>query len=91
LRAIEMVAAMGLLPQLADALIERLQDEDHLVRVAAADALQHCTADDVRNALLAAIDDRSIAVQTAARNSLRALNGESTVGNAPTLIEEGAP
>jgi HEAT repeat protein len=90
LRAIEMVGAMGLLPQVADALIERLQDEDHLVRVAAADALQHCTADDVRNALLAAIDDRSVAVQTAARNSLRALNGETTPGAAPTLIEKGA-
>jgi HEAT repeat protein len=82
---------MGLLPRLADALIERLQDEDHVVRVAAADALQHCTADDVRNALLAAIDDRSVAVQTAARNSLRALNGEPTTGDAPALVEEGAP
>lgn len=91
LRTIEMIAAMGLLPQLADALIERLQDEDHLVRVAAADALQHCTADDVRTALLAAIDDRSIAVQTAARNSLRALNGETAPGDAPTLIGEGSP
>jgi HEAT repeat protein len=76
LRAIEMVVAMELFPQLADALIERLQDEDHLVRVAAADALQYCTADDVRSALLAAIDDQSVAVQMAARNSLRALNGE---------------
>ena len=91
LRAIEMIAAMGLLPQVADALIERLQDEDHLVRVAAADALQHCTADDVRNALLAAIGDRSVAVQTAARNSLRALNGETTPGSAPTHVGEGAP
>lgn len=91
LRAIEVIAAMGLLPQLADALIERLQDEDHLVRVAAADALQYCTADDVRNALLAAIDDRSVAVQTAARNSLRALNGEANPGGAPNLIGEGAP
>lgn len=88
LRAVEMTAAMGLLPQLADALIERLQDEDHVVRVAAADALQHCTADDVRTALLAAIDDRSVAVQTAARNSLRALNGEPI---AAAVDERGAP
>lgn len=78
LRGIQMVAAMGMIPQLADALIERLQDEDHVVRVAAADALQYCTAEDVRTALLAAIDDRSIAVQTAARNSLRAINGDAT-------------
>lgn len=91
LRAIEMVAAMKLLPQMADALIERLQDEDHVVRVAAADALQYCTADDVRNALLAAIDDRSVAVQTAARNSLRALDGETLRGDATALVEEAAP
>ena len=66
-------------------------DEHHHARDHGADALQHCTADDVRNALLAAIDDRSVAVQTAARNSLRALNGEPTPGDAPTLIGEGAP
>jgi hypothetical protein len=86
-----MIAAMGLLPQLADALIERLQDEDHLIRAAAADALQHCTADDVRTALLAAIDDRSIAVQTAARNSLRALSGEASSDDASSLIGGPTP
>jgi hypothetical protein len=91
LRGIEMIAAMGLLPQLADALIERLQDEDHLIRAAAADALQHCTADDVRTALLAAIDDRSIAVQTAARNSLRALSGEASSDDASSLIGGPSP
>jgi HEAT repeat protein len=71
-----MAAAMEVLPQLADALIERLEDEDHLVRVAAADALQHCTADDVRKALLTALGDKSVAVQLAAKNSLQTLGIE---------------
>jgi HEAT repeat protein len=76
LRAMEMAAAMEVLPQLADALIERLEDEDHLVRAAAADALQHCTADDVRKALLMALGDKSVAVQLAAKNSLQTLGVE---------------
>lgn len=90
LRAIEMTAAMGLLPKLADALIARLADEDHIVRAAAADALQHCTAEDVRKSLLAALKDRSAAVQMAARNSLRALSGGAPRPIAPTLSEKGS-
>lgn len=89
LRAIDMAASMGLLPKLADALIERLADEDHIVRVAAADALQHCTAEDVRNSLLAALSDRSAAVQTAARNSLRALSDDASPTSASTLSGKG--
>jgi HEAT repeat protein len=67
---------MGVMSKMADTLIERLQDEDHLVRVAAAEALQFCTAADVRSALLAAVGDRSVAVQNAAKSSLRALGAE---------------
>jgi HEAT repeat protein len=89
LRAIEMATAMRMLPKLADALIERLRDEDHVVRAAAADALQFCTADDVRNALLAAIGDSSVAVQTAARNSLRTLS--IGVGDQRPVAGEVAP
>jgi hypothetical protein len=78
LRALEMATAMSVLPLLADAVIERLQDEDHLVRVAAAEALQFCTASDVRHALLSAAGaDRSVAVQNAAKNSLRSLGADS--------------
>ena len=75
--ALEMAASMNLTPQLADALIERLEDEDHVVRVAAAEALQHCTAGDVRNALLAAVGDKSVAVQNAAKSSLRVLDADA--------------
>ncbi len=82
LRALEMGSAMSVLPQLADALIERLEDEDHLVRVAAAEAMQYCTADDVRAALLTAIGDKSVAVQTAAKGSLRAFGVEAPLAEA---------
>ncbi|RIK77265.1 MAG: hypothetical protein DCC67_12880 [Planctomycetota bacterium] len=74
LRALQMAAAMEMLPTLADAVVERLQDEDQVVRAAAADLLRFCTASDVRNALLTALGDRSAAVQLAAKNSLAALN-----------------
>jgi hypothetical protein len=36
--------------------------------------LQFCSAGDVRNALIAALEDTSITVQLAARSSLEALN-----------------
>lgn len=78
LRAIEIVAITGLAPQVADALVERLEDEDHLVRAAAAEALGRCTSQDVRDALLAALGDRSPAVQLAARNSLRTIARPTT-------------
>ena len=80
LRAVAMAEAMGMAPLVADALVGRLSDEDHVVRTAAAEALQHCTAADVRDALLAAIGDRSTAVQNAARSSLRAM-GVETAGS----------
>ncbi|QDS99660.1 HEAT repeat domain-containing protein [Adhaeretor mobilis] len=69
-RAIEMADSLGLLAKVSDALIDRLEDEDHLIRVAAADALQFCTGTDVRDALMAALKDRSTAVQASARASL---------------------
>jgi HEAT repeat protein len=92
LRAMEMAAAMGVMPQMADALIERLEDEDHLVRVAAAEALQFCAAGDVRSALLTAVGDRSVAVQNAAKSSLRVLGADVRQEKpAPVLVAEGAP
>jgi hypothetical protein len=76
LRAIEAAQMMNVTVEVAEALIERLDDDDHMVRAAAADALAECTGEHVRDALLAALGDRSFAVQSAARNSLRALGVE---------------
>ena len=73
LRAIEIAEILGLVPQISSTLIERLQDEDHLVRAAAADVLHCCDRAEVRAALEEALEDRSSAVQNAARNSLEAI------------------
>jgi len=70
LRAIEMAEAMALTTQISAALIERLQDEDHLVRASAASALQGCSRTDARIALQESLQDPSMAVQNAARASL---------------------
>ena len=70
LRAIEMAVVMNLVAQVPAALIERLQDEDHLVRASAASALQGCNRNDVRAALQESMRDQSLAVQNAARASL---------------------
>ncbi|MEQ8211218.1 MAG: HEAT repeat domain-containing protein [Lacipirellulaceae bacterium] len=69
-RAIEMADSLGLTAQISDMLVERLDDEDHLIRAAAAEALQYCTGTDVRDALMTALKDRSTTVQAAARASL---------------------
>lgn len=69
-RAIEMADSLGLTAEISDMLVERLDDEDHLIRAAAAEALQYCTGADVRDALMTALKDRSTTVQAAARASL---------------------
>lgn len=73
LRAIEISETMGLVSELADRLMDRLDDEDHLVRAAVADALQYCPTAEVQEALEYAATDRSTAVQSAAKNSLSVL------------------
>jgi len=70
MRAIEMAEVMQLVPELSEGLVALLEDEDHLVRAAAADALQLCQTPEVQEALLHATTDPSAAVQNAAKNSL---------------------
>jgi len=70
LKAIEMAEAMDLTAQISAALIERLHDEDHLVRASAASALKGCNRTDVRTALQESLWDQCMAVQNAARASL---------------------
>jgi HEAT repeat protein len=88
LRAIEVAENMGVVPRLAHALVERLDDEDHMVRAAAASALAECSSMDVRDALLDALGDRSHAVQTAARESLRVLGVEVPAGGLASRTED---
>ncbi len=74
LRGIAAAAAMKLGPRVEGAILERLADEDHLVRAEAARALVQCDTPDVHWALREALNDRSQAVRDAAENSLRALH-----------------
>ena len=73
LRAITIIAAMGAVADLEGALIDRLADDDHLVRAEAARALADCPTPAVRQALEAALADRSLVVREAAEEALQRL------------------
>ncbi len=79
LRAVEMALAMGVVPQVQGTLIQLLQDEDHLVRVEAVEALALGEGSEVDEALQRALHDPSVLVQDAARGVLqrRAASGQS--------------
>lgn len=76
MRGIAMAVAMGVVAELETEIIALLADEDHFVRVEAAEALAKCDTEPSREALRAALLDRSVTVQEAAGNSLRELTGE---------------
>jgi len=69
-RAVLAAGAMGLVGELEPSIIERLSDEDHMVRVAAASILAECETMPSWEALRDAMFDRSAAVQEAAEKSL---------------------
>jgi hypothetical protein len=71
LRAIEMAVAMDLLAEAEGELIERLRDEDHIVRSQAARALAARETAAVQDALHEALLDRSDAVRDAAAYALQ--------------------
>lgn len=73
LRAIEMADVMELVPELTESVLELLDDEDYLVRAAAADVLQLCPTTEVVEALQLLTRDRSAAVKNAAKASLEVL------------------
>lgn len=70
MRTIEIAEVLEFVSQVADELIALLEDSDHLVRAAAATALQYCPTPMVQEALEQAAHDRSSAVQSAAKSSL---------------------
>jgi hypothetical protein len=69
-RAVLAAGSMGLARELEPSVIERLSDEDHMVRVAAASVLAECETMPTWDALRDALFDRSVAVQEAAEHSL---------------------
>jgi HEAT repeat protein len=69
-RAALATRAMGLVRELEKELIELLSDEDHMVRIAVADALAECDTMPSWEALREALLDRSVVVQETAEQSL---------------------
>jgi len=73
LKAIAMAKSLKVVQRIAQTLIELLGDEEHLIRAAAAEALQECPTAEVQLALLQASQDHSSVVQSAAKNSLASM------------------
>lgn len=91
LRAIEMADIMELVPAVTEELLMLLEDNDHLIRAAAADALQFSPTGEVQAALRKAASDRSAAVQNAAKSSLAIFdeisqNSEATLASAEDKV-----
>ena len=70
LRGIAMVVAMNAIADMEADLIERLEDDDHRVRIEAIEALAMRDSEAARQALLIALTDPSVQVQQAASSGL---------------------
>ena len=69
-RAVNAALAMGLVRQVEDQIVPLLSDSDHIVRIAAAQALAQCETMASWEGLRDALFDRSVLVQEAAEQSL---------------------
>lgn len=88
LRAIAIAETMQLAAAVEEPLLGLLEDDDHMIRAAAAAALADVPGERTRSALREALLDSSIAVQNAAEQSLEAL--ASTRSPRPLMIDLGA-
>ena len=77
-RAVQATAAMGVVRTLEQAIIARLSDDDHMVRIAAAKALAECDTMPSWEALRDAMLDKSVIVQEAAEASLTQISQSLT-------------
>ena len=73
-RAVLIATAMGMVPTMEEVLIERVSDDDHMVRATAAEALADCKTMPTWEALRDALLDRSVVVQEAAEQSLERIS-----------------
>ena len=73
-RAIMAANSMGLVRTMEQAVIDLLNDDDHMVRIAAAKALAECETMPSWEALRDALLDKSVIVKEAAETSLRAIS-----------------
>jgi HEAT repeat protein len=90
LRALAIVASLAVAPEVEPELIELLGDEDHFVRIEAAQLLIECDTPHTRQALRSAMLDRNVGVQQAAERSLRWLTNSDTPTTMATATGERA-
>jgi len=88
LRALAIAQLLDLSRQVEASLLGLLHDEDHVVRAEAAACLGQCRSPESRDALLAALDDRSLTVREAAQRSLDQ-RGEPAAGPVAGRSGEG--
>lgn len=69
-RAVNAAAALGLVRELEEQILPLMSDEDHMVRLATAQALADCETETSWESLRDALFDRSVVVQEAAEQSL---------------------
>jgi HEAT repeat protein len=86
LRAIAIAVAMGAVPDLEEAFIDRLTDDDHLVRAEVARALGDYGTLSIQHALQEARGDRSLVVREAAEESLKRLHKTATEPKRPVVV-----
>jgi len=88
LRALAIAQLLDLSRQVEGCLLDLVHDEDHVVRAEAAACLGQCRSPESRDALLAALDDRSLTVREAAQRSLDQ-RGEPAPGPLAGLSGDG--
>ena len=73
-RAVNAALIMGLVREMEEKVVALLSDPDHMVRVAAAQALSQCETVESWDSLREALLDRSVVVQEAAEQSLQKIS-----------------
>lgn len=73
-KAVTAADAMGVAAELEEKIIRLLNDDDHMVRIAAARALEECGTQPTWEALRDALLDRSVVVQEVAERSLQRIS-----------------
>jgi hypothetical protein len=91
LRALKAAPWIRAVPDVVDEVIKLLRDSDHMVRATAAASLRHCHTPEARLALREALLDRSVAVQEAAEETLRAYAEAAASAPASAPREDRGP
>jgi HEAT repeat protein len=93
LRGIRIAIAMGAVRQVEASMLQIAQDNDHFVRVEAARALIYSDSEKTRKVLDELLNDRSVSVQEAARETLAILQANARLGtrSSPAIASQFEP